>query len=185
MLNHWRSVYDALESSTSRADVRATLADLASIADHEVEAAINAMDADTECEMIRGAYYWWKQHQQQPDLSDAATVRTLAHLALEHLRPNSGGRENFKATDIAFASALIFEYMRETGQHPTVITGGTTALMEYALIRYVFVKRYPYRKLPALFLDALRLVLKREKRQFVRGNKALRAAPARIGFWGL
>jgi hypothetical protein len=185
---YWQSVYDAHGSYSERRDVRATLNDLATINDAEVKAAIRAIDAATECEMLRGVWHWYRRDSAGAipaaafDLENygAPEIREFAQVALAHFKASTGGRPNTKKLDVEFAAWLAMEYQRQTGTRPTTITDGNTPFMQFAVSQFAAAGRRS-RDLTKILREGIRAALAKPKRIYRAGEN--RAVPNQFQGW--
>jgi len=185
---YWRSVYDAHGSYSERRDIRATLNDLTTINDAEVKAAIRAIDAATECEMLRGVWHWYRKDSAGVipaaafDLENygASEIREFAQIALEHFKAIAGGRPNTKKLDIEFAAWLALVYQRQTGTKPTTITDGNTPFMKFAVGQFAATGRRS-RDMTKILREGIRAALDKPKRIYRTGEN--RAGPNQFQGW--
>lgn len=174
---HWQSVYDAHSSCSARRDIRATLNDLATINDAEAKAAICAIDAATEGEMLRGVWYWYRRDSAGVipaaafDLVNygASEIREFAKLSLVHFKANTGGSPSTKKLDVEFAAWLAMEYQRQTGTRPTTITGGSTPFMRFAVSQFAAIGRRSL-DMTKILREGIRAALDKPKRIYRAGE---------------
>lgn len=169
---YWKSVYDAHGRHSERRDIRATLNDLATISDAEVEAAILALDSLTECEMVRGVWYWCRRKKPTGVIPNAAfilenygapEIREIAQLAIEHFKLTTGGRPNTKKLDVEFAAFLAQEFQKQTGTRPTTITDRDTPFMRFAVSQFAALGRQG-REMTKILREGIRKGLNKPKR---------------------
>ena len=133
-------MYENHSSTPERKHVRATLADISTIADDDIPAALRALDAATEGLLIRGMYSMLRGRGDKVSVcdldlascseSDIRKAALLAHNTMPHSR---GGRHPTREIDARFALWLARTFQERTGQRPTVTTGGSTAFMRFAI----------------------------------------------------
>lgn len=161
-----------------RQDILTTLKDLAAIGDTEVKDAILALDSSTECEMVRGAWYWCRRKKPTGVIPVAAfslenygasEIREIAQLAIEHFKLTTGGRPNTKALDIEFAAFLAQEFQNRTGTRPTTITEGSTPFMKFALSRFAALGRQR-RDMTKVLREGIQKGLNRPKKAYRHGR---------------
>lgn len=173
--SHWKSIYEMYCDFPARRNIRATLEDLATITDAECVAAIHAIDAQTECELIRALYYLPQQRNfnaAMPDINNygAPEIRQMAQQALTIFKVSTGGRLNTKTLDMEFATWLAIEYQKNTGLKPTTITGGSTAFMLFARDYFSAVGRNG-KDITKILRYGVREALGKKKRKYERVSK--------------
>lgn len=183
-MNHWRSIYQAHGSFSERRDILATLKDLATINDADVESAIRAIDSSTESEMWRGVWYWCRRKKPTGVIPVAAfslenygatEIREIAQLAVEHFKLTTGGRPNTKKLDIEFAAFLAQEFLKQNRTRPTTITpasiteGKNTPFMKFALSHFAEIGRES-RDMTKILREGIRKGLNKPKRIYRQGR---------------